>query len=251
MEKKLSTFQKGKVVLGLIEDLKNLPNKNAVYMNPHYSDAKLMKKIAERAGIKVTDWMEKGVVDIADDVSVALDTRIEDTIRKLNGEPRYSSSFGRDIEFGVEEKLKEAVDEFEKKNIPSSGPCNTHLGEIFRAIQYIQYRAFNDGDLAWDPGSPSFMSYIYLRSQIDDLNYSKFAYNNESGEYTFEFTDPFLSNPRYDWGQISDVIEDSLAKTADYIKYQIMDLLLNGKIEDRENEFDSRDFRKLKEDRYW
>ena len=47
------------------------------------------------------------------------------------------------------------------------------------------------------------------------------------------------------------LIEDAIDKTANYIKYQIMDLLLNGKIEDTPNEFDSRDFKSLKEERYW
>ena len=248
MSKELSAFQSGKVILGLIEDLKNLPNKKMVYMNSDYSNNKLMKKIADRAGIDWTDWREKGIVNIADDVDITLERRIEDAFHRLNGikkERRSSHRFGFEE---IDEKLKEACLEFEKKNIPSSGPCSTRIGEMFRAIQYIQYRSFNDGDLCWDPGSPSFTSYVYIKSQVDDLNYSSRAYNERTGEYTFEFTDDMLL--KYTCGQISDVIEDELSLTADYIKYQLMDLLLNGKLEDSNNEFDSRDYSSLKKDRY-
>jgi hypothetical protein len=82
------------------------------------------------------------------------------------------------------------------------------------------------------------------------LNYSEAAANEEIGEYGFEFTDPFLVKYGYD-GKISDVVEDHLATTANFIKYQIMDLLLNGKIEDSPNEYDSRNCSSLKEERSW
>lgn len=243
MSKELSKFQRGKVILGLINNLKELPNKHDVYMDSYYSDAKLMKKIADRAGIRWDEWAEKGVINIAEEVSITLDDRIHKATLRLNGETRDRSMYSHDIEFKVDEKLKEACIEFEKKNIPSSGPCSTHIGEMFRAIQYIQYRAYNDGDLCWDPGSPSFMSYVYLRSQVDQLNYSNQSFNEDTGKYRFEFTDEFLL--RHDCGQISDLIEDPLAQTANYIKYQLMDLMINGKLKDFENEFDSRDFKSL------
>jgi hypothetical protein len=121
MSKELSAFQSGKVILGLIEDLKNLPNKKMVYMNSDYSNNKLMKKIADRAGIDWTDWREKGIVNIADDVDITLERRIEDAFHRLNGikkERRSSHRFGFEE---IDEKLKEACLEFEKKNIPSSG----------------------------------------------------------------------------------------------------------------------------------
>jgi hypothetical protein len=249
MSKELSAFQSGKVILGLIEDLKNLPNKKMVYMNPYHSDNKLMKKIADRAGIDWTEWREKGIIDITEDVDITLEMRIEDAFQRLNGGTTRSYSNHREIEFAVSDELKLAVEEFEKKNIPPSGTCSTHLGEMFRAMQYIQYRAFNDGDLCWDPGSPTFTSYIYLKSQIDELNYSSQSYNEETGKSEFEFTDEFLVERSWE-GKISDVIEDNLATTANFIKYQLMDLLLNGKLEDSNNEFDSRDYSSLKKDRY-
>jgi hypothetical protein len=242
MEKKLSAFRRGKIVLGVIEDLKNLPNKDIMCINDGYSDGKLYKKIAKRSGIQMVGYGYGSEVDITEDISITIDCRIDDLDRKLNDGRSRSYSNHRDIEFAVSEELKLAVEAFEKKNIPSSGTCNTTLGEIFRAIQYIQYRAFNDGDLPWDTGSPTFTSYVYLKHQINELNYSRDSRDE------FEFQDEFLS--QRSWGEISDVIEDNLAQTANFIKYQIMDLLLNDKIKDSNNEFDSRDFSSLNEDRY-
>jgi hypothetical protein len=51
MENKLSAFRRGKIVLGVIEDLKNLPNKDIMCINDRYSGGELYKKIAERTGI--------------------------------------------------------------------------------------------------------------------------------------------------------------------------------------------------------
>jgi hypothetical protein len=261
MEKKLSTFQKGKIVLKLIEDLKEVPNNKieGVYGKVMCVDMgtlssskedKIILKIAERAGIPITDhYPERGQVNIAEDLSITLDMRIDNATRKLNGEQRYVGST-REIEFAVSDTLKEATEQFEEKNIPPSGTCNTLIGEIFRAIQRIQYRAFNDGDEYFDPASPSFLSYIFLRSQVDLLNYSQSARNEETGKYGFEFEDEFLVKHSFD-GKISDVVEDHLATTANFIKYQIMDLLLSGKIEDKPNVYDSRDCSSLKEERSW
>jgi len=243
MEKKLSAFRRGKIVLEVIEDLKNLPNKDIIYINEGYPDGKgIHKKIAKRSGIQMSGYGYGDEVDITEDVSIAIDIRIDDLDRKLNGGGSRLYSNHRDIEFAVSEELKLAVEEFEKKNIPSQGTCNTTLGEMFRAIRYIQYRAHNDGDLCWDIGSPTFTSYVYLKYQIKELNYNR---DENDG---FEFQDEYLA--KYGYGEISDVIEDTLAQTANFIKYQIIDLLLNGKIIDSPNGFDSRDFSSLKEDRY-
>jgi hypothetical protein len=243
MENKLSAFRRGKIILEVIEDLKNLSNKDKICINDGYSGGKLFKKIAERTGIQMVGYGYGSEVDITEDISITIEDRIDVLDRKLNGEKPRSYSNHRNIDFPVSEELKLAVEAFEKKNIPSSGTCNTTLGEIFRAIQYIQYRAHNDGDLPWNTGSPTFMSYVYLKYQIDKLNY-----NRESDGDGFEFQDEYLA--QYNHVEISDVIEDQLAQTANYIKYQIIDLLLNEKIKDTSNEFDSRDFSSLKEDRY-
>ena len=248
MEKKLSTFQKGKIILKLIEDLKDLPNKENLIVDRGSinsgKEGKLITKISERAGVSVTDYYpECGVVNISEDISISLDARIDKATRKLNGESGRVVST-HEITFDVSEGLKEATEKFENENIPPSGPCKTLLGEIFRAIQRMQYRAFNDGDEFCDPASPSFMSYIFLRSQVDYLNYSSSAYNEETGGYEFEFTDQFLNDYGYD-GKISDIVEDHLCTTANFIKYQIMDLLINGKLKDEPNTYDSRDYSSL------
>jgi hypothetical protein len=249
MENKLSTFQKGKIILKLIEDLKDLPNKENLIVNrgsiPSGKEGDTISKIAKRADIRVTDYYpERGQVDISEDISISLDVRIDKATRKFNGENSRVGST-REIEFAVSEELKAATEKFEKDNIPNSGPCKTLLGEIFRAIQRMQYRAFNDGDEFYDPASPSFMSYIFLRSQVDHLNYSSNTYNEETAEHRFEFTDPFLVEHSWD-GKISDIVEDHLCTTANFIKYQIVDLLINGKLKDEPNSYDSRNYSTLR-----
>jgi hypothetical protein len=52
-------------------------------------------------------------------------------------------------------------------------------------------------------------------------------------------------------GKISTVIEHSLAKDADFIKAQLIDLLENGKIQDKPNEWDSRDYSRLDKGNRW
>ena len=146
MENKLSAFRRGKIILEVIEDLKNLSNKDKICINDGYSGGKLFKKISERTGIQMVGYGYGSEVDITEDISITIEDRIDVLDRKLNGEKPRSYSNHRNIDFPVSEELKLAVEAFEKKNIPSSGTCNTTLGEIFRAIQYIQYRAHNDGD---------------------------------------------------------------------------------------------------------
>ena len=151
-------------------------------------------------------------------------------------------------EFKVSDALKELTQKFEKENIPDSGPCKTLIGEMFRAIQRIQSRAHNDGDLWFMIGSETFMSYMFLISKIDESNWSSDSYNNETGIYKFEFTDTFLKE--HSWNnRISWMIEHSLALDAEFIKYQLIDLLSNGKIKDCDNEYNSRSFTKLKSER--
>ena len=56
MENKLSAFRRGKIILEVIEDLKNLSNKDKICINDGYSDGKLFKKIAERTGIQMVGY---------------------------------------------------------------------------------------------------------------------------------------------------------------------------------------------------
>jgi len=251
----LSKTTKSRIVLNIIESLKEIENKNLLYINSDYpNDGKILEKIAERSGIRLGERYGSGCVDIGEFIMITFDSHVDRILHKLEGRPPYhghSHMSRHTFKFDVDEKLIEAVKQFEEKNIPPSGPCKTHLGELFRAIQRIQYRALNDGDLCWEVDSPTFMSYMFLMSQIDKLNYSSASYNSETGQYEFEFTDEYLKSNSWD-GKISDVIEDVRMETADFIKYQLMDLLLNNKIKDETNEFDSRDYSRLeKSERYY
>ena len=77
MENNLSSYRRGKIILGLINDLKNIENKDHIYVSNDYGEP-MIEKIAERAGFQNTDWRECGFVDISEDISVALDNRIDD-----------------------------------------------------------------------------------------------------------------------------------------------------------------------------
>jgi len=138
----------------------------------------------------------------------------------------------------MSDNILQKTKEFEKRSIPANGPSKTFLGEIFRSILFICYRSGNDGDLWYDIGSPSFMSYIFLKSSIDIINYSSEALTEE-GDYSYEFTDKLCKENSYD-GRVDDIIEE--LEDCDLIKYQLIDLMINGKIKDSKNQFDSRDY---------
>ena len=118
---------------------------------------------------------------------------------------------------------------------------------MFRAIQRIQYRAHNDGDLPWFVNSPTFMSYMFLVSEADRLNYSSMAYDDTSGDYRFNFNDPAVSKISYG-GRLFIECEDALCGDLDITKYQLIDLMEQGVLKDSSNEWDSRDYRLLRSD---
>jgi hypothetical protein len=245
MANKLSSFQKGKIIFDIIESLSNIENKDIIFI-PSESHP-IIIKIAKKSGIPILDrWeIEGNTIDISEDISLTFEDREFQLLRKLNN-ISCSKHFRPNIEFEVSEDLKKLTEEFERENIPTSGPCETLIGEIFRAIQRIQYRAYNDGDVPWDVTSPTFMSYIFMKHQIDMLNYSSYSYK-KTGQHEFEFTDEFLKERCWD-GKISDFVETQLCNELDFTKYQLIDLLSNGKIEDSKNRFDSRDYTLKKQD---
>lgn len=243
----LSKFTKLRIAIQVIESIKQLSNKSVFYQR---EEDDLNTKIAKKAGINITSYgSEAGLVNIDEYITLTRDEYEMKVYNKLHSiKPRKGGHHvDRLPKFEVDEKLKQLVIDFEKNNIPESGPCKTLIGEMFRAMQRIQYRAFNDGDLWFEIGSESFMSYMFLISQIDLLNWSNYSYNEEDGRYSFEFTDSYLNENSWD-GKISEMIEDRLARDAEFIKYQLMDLLSNGKIKDVENKYDSRDFSLLKKE---
>lgn len=248
----LSKIQKLRIAVDVVNLIKELPNKGIFYIN---NSKDLNVKIAKKAGIHISNYgMERGYVDIDEYISLTRDEYEMRLSRKFKGQKtpiqkhNYHGHEWKDFE--VSDELKALTQKFEKENIPNSGPCKTTIGEMFRAIQRIQYRKFNDGDEWFIIGSDSFMSYVYLVSLVDYLNWSSDNWNEEIGKHYFEFTDPFLKENSWE-GQINDMIEDSLARDAEFIKYQLIDLLSNNKLTDTPNEFDSRNFSKLnKESRY-
>lgn len=250
--KKLTKYQKAKIAIQIVNLINEIPNKGIFYVRCE-EDNTLVEKIAKRSKIHISGYVGEGSkVDIGEYINLTYEDIEDRWERKLQGDRVRIGNHGTRMlpEFQVSDDLKELVKKFEEENIPSSGPCKTTLGEMFRAIQRIQYRVHNDGDKWYIIGSESFMSYMYLISMIDKLNYSSHSYNENIGNHEFKFNDEFLIENSWD-GKISDVIEYSLAEDAEFIKYQLMDLLSNGKIEDTINEFDSRDFSKLKtESRY-
>jgi hypothetical protein len=247
---KLSKFRKGKIILRIINDLNEIENKRQVTIESEYGcrDERMLKKIAERTGIQFRDRCEAGVVPINEFITISFES-YED----LELYPdRRSCSMNRPFQFPeikVSEALKKSAEDFEKANIPSTGPCKTRIGEMFRAIQRIQYRAFNDGDLPWMIGSPSFLSLVFLMSEADKLNYSGYAYREETGTYKFEFSEDVLNNWT-DNGKLFVECDDPLCQSLDFTKYQLIDLLNRGIIKDSPNEIDSRDLSLLRSNNY-
>lgn len=240
--KELSNFQKAKIVIEIINRLNELEDKSHLTIEPYGGeDEDLMQKIAKRTGIQFRDRCEAGIVPINEYIQLTFDEE-EDRIQR-NGNPPNRPTRPRGMPgFEFPEELTKLIEEFEKKNIPSSGPCRTRFGEIFRAIQRIRYRAFNDGDLPWIIGSPSFMSYMFLISEIDRLNYSN--YNDEIGGYGFEFEDPFLQEMSWD-NKIFVEVEDPLCQGLEITKHQLIELINTGKITDSKNYWNSRDYTSL------
>ena len=241
MQNKLSNYQKGRIVLRVIEELKQIENKDVFYS---YGENEIINKILKRAGWKLSTYQETGMVEIDEYIQLTYDELEYRLIQKLYPRPKHNNRRMERLKFDVSEELKQLTERFEKDNIPDSGPCKTLIGEMFRAIQRIQYRAINDGDLWYVINTESFMSYIYLQSMVDKLNYSNQSYNEETGHHEFEFTDSFLKEHSWD-GRISNVIDYSLAEDGEFIKYQLINLLSNGKLKDEPNEYDSRSYTRL------
>lgn len=180
-------------------EVKNLLKENKhdkFYVYLDNGDDKLIELIAKKAGIQITNnYQERGYVDIREYIQLTMDEREHRLYLKLNKDrhkhrPKYYGEEQFPWE-GVSEEIKLLTKTFEEKNIKQSGPSETLIGEIFRSIQYIQYRAHNDGDIPYIIDSPTFLSYMFLISQIDELNYSCEA-RTEEGEYKFEFNNDFL-----------------------------------------------------------
>lgn len=241
----LSKIHKLRISVEVKNTLKENKHKKFYVYNRGRND--LNSLIAKKAGIEITNnYQERGYIDIGEYIDLSIDELEHKEYRRINGDRTRMCNHERSKpDFKVSEELKALTKEFEEKQIPPLGPSKTLIGEMFRAIQYIQYRAHNDGDQPFIIGSPTFMSYMFLISKIDEFNYSGASWDEEFGVHEFNFTDPFVQEHSYE-GRITEIIEHSLCLDADFIRYQLIDLLSNGKIKDEPNKFDSRDFSKLK-----
>ena len=121
MRHQLTKRQQVEIILRLIDDLKNLPNRDVVYISSHYShgdESKMLEKIAKRSEIEYTEWSYDGKVDIAEEITIMFDWRCDNLWRKLQGIEPYSQRPEHVFsEEEISDELKLAVTEFEKKNI--------------------------------------------------------------------------------------------------------------------------------------
>lgn len=135
---------------------------------------------------------------------------------------------------------EDKITEFEKKNIKSSGPSDTVIGEIFRAFQRIEYRAGNDGDVHYSIGTPSFISYLYVLSTLDEISWGQ-LYDKK-----VKLTNPILNNWLWDnrisWNEAT-IIE------IPFIKLILIELLELGILADSKVIYDSRDFSLISKDK--
>jgi hypothetical protein len=145
------------------------------------------------------------------------------------------------VEVKLTEEQYKKIAEFEKKHIPSSGPSSSYIGELFRAMQYIEYRAGNDGDCYYTIGTPSFISHLYVMSTLDYINWS-WLYDKE-----LELSTPLLNS----WIWDNKIHWDGMLFEFEMIKIILIELLENGTIIDRENNTDSRDFTQIKKESRW
>lgn len=258
----VSTITKLRIAVGILQDIKEFDDnlKFQLYvMDDEYgkgnpgsgsADGRICRRIADKADInKVNNYPESGKVDLMEYISLTLDEKVMQIERKGRTNRNYERTFCP--EFKVSDDLKKQANDYVIKVVKKSGTSNTLIGEIFRALQYMEYRAFNDGDLPFIIGSPTFASYIFFKSQVDQLNFSSSAYQEDKGTYEFIFTDEYLKERSYE-GRISDVIEDPLCRDAAFSRYQIVDLINSGQLkDDTTNAYDSREYSLIKKDSRW
>jgi hypothetical protein len=252
----MSTKEKIDYIQVLNNELKELSSIPAIYINRSSFEEIEDKRILEGVNIKVGDSMECGMVDISAYISdylmvVQIEGRPETVFRKgrnpfkkpktlrlmshNDGEKLVS---GREVSVELTPAQKTKIDDFEKIHIRDHGPSNTVIGELFRAFRYIEYRAGNDGDCYHTIGSPTFVSYIYILSVLDEINWS-WLYEKKIPEYN-----SVLSI----WNCRNQIHWDGMLFELDFIKLILIDLLETGVIVDKPNKIDSRCFTMIKID---
>lgn len=238
----------------LNKELKELESIPELYIGNFRRD-EFDEKILKDIKIPIYDHgQEAGKIDIGEYISMYIDDI------KYQGKPERVFTGKRDPFAGpkmlpinidsdkhtpgemVEAKLSEVelekIAKFEKTHIKSSGPSDTVIGELFRAFQRIEYRAGNDGDNYCCIGTPSFISYLFINSTIDIINWS-WLYEKE-----FKLENPILGC----WSHGNQIGWDGMLFEIKFIQLVLIELLETGVIVDRPNEIDSRDFTRIKKE---
>lgn len=240
----------------LNEELKKLSSIKELHICQSYVD-EFEPKILEDVQIPVTNYgQECGRVDMGEWISIYLSDL------KHDGKPqrvfnKRHNPFNRPetmpigmigkggptdvVKVKLTEEQYAKIAEFEKKHIPGHGPCETMLGELFRAMQYVEYRAGNDGDCYHTIGTPSFISHLYIMSTLDVINWN-WLYEKE-----LNLSTPLLNA----WVWDNKIHWDGMLFEFEMIKMILIELLEAGVIKDHDNDVDSRDFTQIKKESCW
>ena len=76
MQNKLSNYQKGRIVLRIIEQLREIENKDIFYS---YGENEIINKILKKAGWKIYNYQETGMVEIDEYIQLTYD-ELEDRL---------------------------------------------------------------------------------------------------------------------------------------------------------------------------
>jgi hypothetical protein len=232
------------VKVDLVELLSKAPHlKNLIYcidtrLRQNEEDT-LINKVAKKSGITNSNNPTSGIIDISEFIELSIEEILYIPSKERESVKRASRKYQNPL---ITPEMEKTIETFEKENVPKEGPAKTLIGEIFRACQFIRYRAFNDGDLPWVISSPSFISHIFILSQLDNIEYdSNRMVNGEYPDFTFNDT---LLHRFFPCGLIF-LIESRDAFETDFLKAGLLELLESGQIEDKPNEWDSRTFTKI------
>ena len=231
-------------------ELQKLSELDGIFISQSYADD-FEPRILENVKIPVMQSAECGVVDLGEWTSTYLRDISYDgkPQRVFSGKynpfsrpEKVHTGWSRDkgqptemVECKLSDEQYAKIAEFEKKHIPDHGPCKTIIGELFRAMQRIEYRAGNDGDCYFTIGTPTFESFLFILSTIDEINFN-WLYEKE-----FTPSTPLLFN----WFQDNQIHWDGMLYELEMIKIILIELLEARIITDRKNEVDSRSFTKI------
>lgn len=175
-------------------------------------------------------------IDITDDI---IDTII-DTIEYLEEEKKPSKNKIKGIPdcFKLSEEELNLIQKYENKYIPKEGKSKFLIGEILRAIQYIEYRFINDGELPYNIISSSYPSYLFLKFIFNQINEQNF--NGEMASYTLQLSERF--EDFFD-NKLDVILDGFILGECSIMKLAIIHLIETKQIQlNKLNNFESRNF---------